>query len=99
VYFLLTVKTKTRSGECYTCFGYVTKAGVVRILVIFDIDVCSATSFESFRRDLLNDMAERRPISKNNRNTYHPRFGFTPKTGKAFLITGFCFYCACFSVV
>jgi len=29
------VKTKTRLGECYTCFGYETKTGVVRILVIF----------------------------------------------------------------
>jgi len=51
------------------------------------------TLMESSRRDLLNDMAEHRPILKNNQNTYHPRFGFTPKTGKEFLKTGFCFYC------
>jgi len=36
---------------------------------------------ESSRRDLLNGMAEHGPILKNNQNTYHPRFGFTPKTG------------------
>jgi len=36
---------------------------------------------ESFRRDLLNDMAEHRPILKNNQNVYYPRFDFTPKTG------------------
>jgi len=39
---------------------------------------------ESSRLDLLNDMAERRPILKNNQNMYHPRFGFTPKTGVTF---------------
>jgi len=49
---------------------------------------------ESSRRDLLNDMAEHTPILKNNHNTYHSRFGFISKTGKAFPKTGFCFYCA-----
>jgi len=39
---------------------------------------------ESSRRDLSKDMAEHRPILKNNQYTYHPRFGFTPKTGIAF---------------
>jgi len=48
---------------------------------------------ESSRRDLLNDMAEHKPILKNNQNTYHTRFGFTPKTGVAFPKTRFCFYC------
>jgi len=42
---------------------------------------------ESSRRDFLNDMAEHRPILKNNQNTYHTRFGFTPKTGIEFLKT------------
>ena len=46
---------------------------------------------ESSHRDLSNVRAEHRPILKNNRNTYHPRFGFTPKTGKAFPKTGFLF--------
>jgi len=36
---------------------------------------------ESSRRDLLNDVAERGSILKNNQNTHYPRFGFTPKTG------------------
>jgi len=44
---------------------------------------------ESSRGDLLNDMAEHAPILKNNRNTYHPCFGFTPKTGIAFPKTSF----------
>jgi len=48
---------------------------------------------ESSRQDLLNDMAEHKPILKNNQNTYHPRFGFIPKTVIAFPKTGFCFYC------
>jgi len=39
---------------------------------------------KSSRRDLSNDMAEHRPILKNNQNTYYPRFSFTPKTGIAF---------------
>jgi len=34
----------------------------------------------SSRRDLWNEMAERRPSLKNNRNTYYPRFLYTPKT-------------------
>jgi len=49
---------------------------------------------ESSRRDLLNEMAEHRPILKNNQNTFHPRFGFTTKTGIAFPQTGFWFYYA-----
>jgi len=49
---------------------------------------------ESSRRDLLNDLAEHRPILKNNQNTYHSRLGFVSKTGIAFSKTGFCFYCA-----
>jgi len=44
---------------------------------------------ESSIRDLLNDMAEHRPVFKNNQNTSHPRFGFTPKTGREFPKTFF----------
>jgi len=36
----------------------------------FKIDLCSATSIESSRRDLLNDMAEHRLILKNEQNTF-----------------------------
>jgi len=50
---------------------------------------------ESSRRELLNDMAERKIILKNNQNTHHPRLGFTPKTGIAYPKTGVCFYCVC----
>jgi len=52
---------------------------------------------ESSRRDPLNHMAEHEPILKNNQNTYHPRFGFTPKTGVAFPKTGFYFYCVTYA--
>jgi len=31
----------------------------------------SATSMESSRRELLNDMAEHRPVLKNNQNTHY----------------------------
>ena len=48
---------------------------------------------KSSRRDLLIDMAEHRPILKNNQITHHPRFDFTPKTGRAFPEAGFYFYC------
>ena len=34
---LLTVKTKSRFGERYSCFGCETKTGVVRILVVFHV--------------------------------------------------------------
>jgi len=46
---------------------------VVRILVIFQhtVYLCSGTSMESSHRDLLNDMAEHRPILKNNQNTLY----------------------------
>jgi len=77
----------------YLCLGYETKTVVAQFWKFFNIDLCSATSMESSRRDLLNDIAERRPILKNYQNTYHPLFGFTPKTGITFPKTEFCFYC------
>ena len=46
---------------------------------------------ESSRRDLLNDMAEHRPILKNNQYTFYTRFGFIPKTGMAFSKIGVLF--------
>ena len=76
-----TLKTKPPLRECYTCFECQTKTGVVRILIFFNPDVCSATSMESSRQDLLNDMAKHRAILKNNQNTYYPRLSFTTKTG------------------
>ena len=70
------------------------KRGSTHFKVVFNIDlpICSATSLESPLRDLLNDMAEHRPILKNSQNTNHPRFGFTLKTGIALPKTGVCFY-------
>jgi len=37
----------------------------------FMIDLCSATSMDSSRRDLLNDTAEHRSIFENNQNTHY----------------------------
>ena len=37
--------------------------------LFFKIDLCSTTSMESSRRDLLNDMAEHKSILKNNQNS------------------------------
>ena len=64
--------------------------------LFFKIDLCSATSMESSRRDLLNDMAEHRPISKNNQNMNHLRFGFTPK---AVIIPHNGFFCFYFALI
>ena len=48
--------------------------------------------FSHINGKLSNDVAEHRPSLKNNQNTYHPRFGFTPKRGKGFPKTGFFFF-------
>jgi len=53
---------------------------------------------ESSRQDLLNDMAVHRPILKNEQNTYHSCFGFSPKTGIAFPKTDFFFIFTVFSL-
>ena len=63
--------------------------------LFFMIHLCSAASIECSSRDFLNDMAEHRPILKNNRNTYRPRLDFTPKTGIAFPKTRFSFLLWC----
>ena len=55
------------------------------------MDLCSATSIESSRRDLLNDMAEHTHILKNRRNMYYLRFSFTPKSGIELPKTGVSF--------
>ena len=62
----------------YLCLRYETKTGSV-FRSFFNIDQCSATSMESSRQDLLNDIAENNSFLKNNQNTYHPRFGFIPQ--------------------
>jgi len=42
----------------------------VRITPLFSkVDLCSVTSMESSRRDLLNDVAEHKSVLKNNQNT------------------------------
>ena len=49
------------------------------MLIFRDRPISSATSTESSRRPLLNDMAEHRSILKNNQITYYPRYIFKPK--------------------
>jgi len=72
------------------------KRGLCVFWYFFILDLCSATSMKSSRWDLLNYMAEHRPILKNHQNACHPRFGFTPKTGIAFPKTGVLFLlCIC----
>jgi len=71
--------------------GYETKTGEVRTSVIFNVERSSATSMESSRRDLLNDVAEQRPILKNNQNTslfwfYTQNRYSIPQTGVLFLL-------------
>jgi len=45
--------------------------GVERSLVIFEINLCSATSMKGSRQDLFSDMADHRAILKNNQNTHY----------------------------
>jgi len=77
------------------------KAGVERILVIFQdrsTYVCSAISFKRSRRELSIDVAERRSILKNDHNTHYSRFSFISKTNIAFPKTGILFLlCSYFS--
>jgi len=63
----------------------------MRTLAVFKIDLCSAISFKSSRRELSIDVADHRATLKNNHNTYYPRFSFTPKPGAAFPKTGVLF--------
>jgi len=87
---LITIKIKkTRFGECLG----VKPNGAVRNLVIFQEDLCSATSINKSQRELPIDVAEHGSILKNYHSTYLPRFDFTTKTGMEFLETNrFCFY-------
>jgi len=48
---------------------------------------------ESSRRDLLNDMAERTPILKNNQNKYYPVLISYPKQVEHSRKQVFCFNC------
>jgi len=64
-------KNKTPGlGNAIPVFGVKLKRDYV-FWQFFNINLCSATLMESSRRDLLNDMAERKSILKNNQNTYY----------------------------
>jgi len=61
--------------------------------VFFEVDLRSATSMESSRRDFLNDMAEQRSTLKNNQHTFNPvmvsyqkQLSHSPKTGLVFTV-------------
>jgi len=70
-------------GNVIPILGEKLKWGYYVFWLFFKIDMCSATPFKRSRRELSIDVAEHRSILKNNQNTYL-RFGFTPKTDKAF---------------
>jgi len=75
-------KNKTSvSGSSIPVLGVNLKRGQYVFWLLFNIDLGSATSKESSRRALLNDVAEHKSTLKNNRNTHYPGFNFTPKTG------------------
>jgi len=76
------VKTKPPFWGMYLFWVWIWNGGSDYFDIFFNIELCSATSMESSRRDLLND--NDRHILKNNQNTYHPRFCYKPKTGIAF---------------
>jgi len=65
--------------------------GVVRILVIFKIGLCSAISFKRSWRELSIDVAEHGSMLKNDRYPLYPRVSFIRKTGIAFPRRGFVF--------
>jgi len=58
-------------GNAIPVLGMHLKRGKCVFWYFFNIDLYSATSIESSHRELLNGMAEHRPILKNNQNTYH----------------------------
>jgi len=91
---LLYSKYKTPfRGSFVPVLGVKPKRGWYVFWLFFNIDQCSATSLESSRRDLLNDMAERLPIWKKKGRTIPVLVSHTHKTALAFPKTGFCFYC------
>jgi len=89
---VITVRTKSRFGECYTCIGWETKTRIARILVIFQgkpmfSHIIQKVSVRAFYWCGWTSML------KKYQNTFYPRFSSIPKTGIAFPKTGFCFYC------
>jgi len=78
VHYLRSTKTPVL-GNAIPVLGVKLKRAYNVFSLFFNIDLCTATSFERFRRELPIDMAERRSILKNNQNTHYPRFSFTPK--------------------
>jgi len=69
----LTSKNKTPVlGNAVLGIGVKLRQGCSVFWLLFNIDLCSATSMESSHRDLFNDMAEHRPILKIDQNTITP---------------------------
>jgi len=66
------LKQNTRFRECYThVLGVQLNRRKYVFWLFYNIGLCSATSMESSRRDLLNVMAEHRSIFKNSQNTHN----------------------------
>jgi len=72
-------KTPVSGREFFTVLGVKLKWQWYVFWLFFKIGLCSATSMESSRRDLLNDVADHRSILKNNQNTYYPVLVSHPK--------------------
>jgi len=73
------------SGSSIPVSGVKLKRGSYVYWLFFNIDLRSARSMESSRRDFLRDVAEHRSVLKTDQNTYHSRFSFMP-TGVLFLL-------------
>jgi len=81
----------TRFRKFYTCFGCETKTEYYVFWLFFRIDLRSATSMESSRQDLWNDVAEHRSILKHNQNMQYPRFSFLPAPNRYSIPYNGCF--------
>jgi len=70
--FLITINAKHLFLGVLICFRSETKMGVVGTWVlVLKIDLCSASSIENSRWDLLNVIAEQRSILKNHQNIHY----------------------------
>jgi len=68
---IFTLKTK-HPFKGMPVLGVKLKRALYVFWLFYNIDLGSDTSMESSRRDLLNYMAEHRPILKNKQNTHYP---------------------------
>jgi len=95
----ITTSSSQKRNTCFREFlpvlGVKLKRRLCEFWLFFEIDLCSVTSIESSRRNILNYMAEYRSIMKSSHTTYEPLSIFIPKTGMNFQKEVHCFYCVC----